>query len=284
MVPSGGLVTVSPRKWKLLGASQLEAAQGDIIVYIPRELAVTIEAVVELSGEHGIDADPSIPIKFTYIESGSGSKTVKGECTLNGGGDVLRLRTTSGNIHLRLADAAAQVALYKRQLGEVQRRLAVDQERMFDQLKAAEALTQLDQAQIELQLAQQLKQLQEQQAKQAEQLAREANSTTTWFWTWPELLTGVTSVDPDEQQKRIVYSVRPAYPDVLREGGLEGTVRLRVVIGPDGTVRSLRVLSGNPRLAEAALSAVKQWRYQPTLVDNKPVSVATTVSIQFKLE
>jgi TonB family protein len=277
------MATMAPRKWKLLGASQLESTQGDIVVYIPRELAVTIEAVVEFGGEHVIDADPSMPMKFTYVESG-GNKTVKGECSLNGGGDVLYLKTTSGNIHVKVADAVAQEALYKRQLGEVQRRLALDQQRLFEQLKSAQVLLQIDQAQIELQFAQQLKQVQEQQAKQAEQVARDASRTTTWFWPWPEALTGVTSVDPDEQQKKLVFSVRPAYPDELREGGLEGMVRLRAVIGPDGAVRSLRVVSGDVRLAAAAMNAVRQWRYQPTLVDNKPVSVATTVSIQFKLE
>jgi TonB family protein len=240
---------------------------------------------VEFGGEHVIDADPSMPMKFTYVESGGGNKTVKGECSLNGGGDVLYLKSTSGSIHVKVADAVAREALYKRQLGEVQRRLALDQQRLFEQLKSAQVLLQIDQAQVDqMQIEQQLKQIQEQQAKQAEQVARDASRTTTWFWPWPEALTGVTSVDPDEQQKKLVFSVRPAYPDELREGGLEGMVRLRAVIGPDGAVRSLRVVSGDVRLAAAAMNAVRQWRYQPTLVDNKPVSVATTVSIQFKLE
>src|SRR5207245_8822227 len=57
---------------KLLGASQLESGQGDIVVYLPRELAVTIDATIEMAADHRIEADPSLPVKVTFPDSGTG--------------------------------------------------------------------------------------------------------------------------------------------------------------------------------------------------------------------
>ena len=64
---------------------------------------------------------------------------------------------------------------------------------------------------------------------------------------------------------------------------LEGTVRLRVYVGEDGAVRDVKVLSGDRTLADAAVQAVRQWRYEPMLVDDKPVSVITNVTVEFRL-
>src|SRR5262249_6037884 len=70
------------------------------------------------------------------------------------------------------------------------------------------------------------------------------------FW-W-----GGVHVDPSEQQKRIVHSVSPVYPDVARQAGLEGDVTLRVVIGANGVVNEIDALSGEPLLTRAAIEAV----------------------------
>ena len=61
-------------------------------------------------------------------------------------------------------------------------------------------------------------------------------------------------------------------------------MELRALIGTDGTVRSLAVVSGNPFLVEAALAAVRQWRYRPTLLNNSPVEVETLITVNFVLQ
>ncbi|MGH9593021.1 MAG: DUF4097 family beta strand repeat-containing protein, partial [Bryobacteraceae bacterium] len=88
---------------KLMGASQLESGHGDIVVYVPRDMPVTIEATIDAGNDHRIVADPSLPLKINYITTESG-RQMHGQCEINGGGEVLRLRTVSGNIQLRYAD------------------------------------------------------------------------------------------------------------------------------------------------------------------------------------
>jgi periplasmic protein TonB len=78
--------------------------------------------------------------------------------------------------------------------------------------------------------------------------------------------------------------VRPIYPQTTRDGGIEGTVHLQGIIGADGTLIGLRVISSNdPDLAAAALESVRQWRYRPTLLNNVPVEVITEIDVDFKL-
>lgn len=285
----GALMAAPARAgWKLVGASQLEAAQGDIVVYIPRELAVTIEAVVELGGENRIEADSDLPLKVKYVDSGSGTKQVHGECTMNGGGDVLRLKTTSGNIRVKLADTAGQEAFYKQQIGQIQRHLALAQQRLYEQLSAEQKKTSQEmQQRVQQQLQQAQQELAAAQAAResaAPQAARNSVRTFVWNWPWPDFFSGAVHVTAEEQQKRLISTVSPAYPAIAREAGIEGTVRLRVLIDKDGVVQEVHLVGGPPSLAVAAQSAVKQWRYQPAVVDGKPVSVITTVAIQFKIE
>jgi protein TonB len=61
--------------------------------------------------------------------------------------------------------------------------------------------------------------------------------------------------------RRIIKKVEPVYPALLRERGIGGTVRLKVIVRADGTVRDVQVQGGNPILAESAVRAVKEWRY-----------------------
>jgi protein TonB len=72
----------------------------------------------------------------------------------------------------------------------------------------------------------------------------------------------------------------------MREAGLEGVVPMEALIGPDGTVASVRVLSAevHPAFARAAEDAVRQWVFSPTLLNGVPVEVEMTVSVQFSLE
>lgn len=82
---------------------------------------------------------------------------------------------------------------------------------------------------------------------------------------------------------RILNRTNPVYPPLARQTRISGTVRLHAIIAKDGTVQQLEVLSGHPLLVQAALDAVRQWRYQPTLLNGEPVEVDTTVDVIFSL-
>jgi TonB family protein len=83
-----------------------------------------------------------------------------------------------------------------------------------------------------------------------------------------------------------VKDVRPTYPASMREAGLTGVVPIEAIIGVDGTVSSVRVISAqvHPDFAIAAIDAVRQWRFTPTLLNGRPVEVVMTVSVRFDLE
>ena len=80
--------------------------------------------------------------------------------------------------------------------------------------------------------------------------------------------------------------VRPVYPKTMREAGREGVVPIEAIIGPDGSVASVRVVSAevHPDFAIAAADAVRQWKFTPTLLNGVPVEVVMTVKVQFNLE
>jgi len=85
-------------------------------------------------------------------------------------------------------------------------------------------------------------------------------------------------VTPGELQHR----VQPVYPAQAQAMHIEGNVILSATVGEDGSVRSLKVVSGHPMLARAAEEAVRQWRYRPALLNGKPVAMETRVTISFK--
>lgn len=85
------------------------------------------------------------------------------------------------------------------------------------------------------------------------------------------------------QAARLVKRVPPTYPTVAREEHLAGTVKMHAIIGKDGSVQSLRVFSGKCSLARASVDAVRQWRYQPTLLNGMPVEVDTQIDVIFSL-
>ena len=80
-----------------------------------------------------------------------------------------------------------------------------------------------------------------------------------------------------------IHDVPPVYPPAAREAGVQGLVVLEATIDPAGEVGNIEVLRSVPELEEAAIAAVEQWRYEPTLVDGAPVSVLMTVTINFLL-
>jgi protein TonB len=82
--------------------------------------------------------------------------------------------------------------------------------------------------------------------------------------------------------QRIAY-VAPQYPPLAQATRVEGEVQIEAIIGTDGTVQQLRVLRGAALLDAAALDAVRQWRYTPTLLNGIPVPVVMTVTVSFRL-
>jgi protein TonB len=95
--------------------------------------------------------------------------------------------------------------------------------------------------------------------------------------------TGPLKVGGNVQAARIINRVQPIYPPLARQTRISGTVRLHAIIGKDGTIQSLEVINGHPLLQQAALDAVRQWRYQPTLLNGEPVEVDTTIDVIFSL-
>jgi len=88
------------------------------------------------------------------------------------------------------------------------------------------------------------------------------------------------------QATKLLYMAKPAYPETLQQQGIEGTVLLEGVISVDGSFLSPRSLNSlaHPELKKAAMDAVKQWRYQPTLLNGKPVEAVTTITVNYRLE
>lgn len=82
----------------------------------------------------------------------------------------------------------------------------------------------------------------------------------------------------------LLNKVQPLYPVAARLMHIAGTVRLRAIIGTDGRVRDVEVLSGNPILAQAALAAVHEWRYRPTELNHEIVEVETEITVNFILQ
>lgn len=81
----------------------------------------------------------------------------------------------------------------------------------------------------------------------------------------------------------LARKVQPVYPPLARAARIQGVVLLQAMIGKDGTIENLHVLSGHPMLAAAAIEAVRQWRYRPYILNGEPVEVETQVTVSFSL-
>jgi periplasmic protein TonB len=81
----------------------------------------------------------------------------------------------------------------------------------------------------------------------------------------------------------LIKKVDPKYPSNARRNHIEGTVLLQAEIGTDGNIQNLKLISGEPSLARAAIKAVKQWKYKPYLLMGKPVAVETQITVDFSL-
>ena len=91
------------------------------------------------------------------------------------------------------------------------------------------------------------------------------------------------TVSSEEMSHNLLNKVMPVYPPEAKKAKIQGTVVLDAVIGKDGNIENLRVLSGPPELQQSALDAVRQWIYKPYLLNGDPVEVKTTVNIIYNL-
>ncbi len=95
--------------------------------------------------------------------------------------------------------------------------------------------------------------------------------------------TPFTYVPPGIQSQRLLRQDRPRYPELAKQARIAGTVRLLALIDETGTVEQLKLIDGHPLLVEAAIDAVRRWRYRPMLQDGVPVAVVTTIKIPFTI-
>lgn len=86
------------------------------------------------------------------------------------------------------------------------------------------------------------------------------------------------------QPPRLIHEVQPVYPILAMETRTEGNVLIDCIINKSGNVTDMKIVSGNPLLDSAAMNAVQQWQYSPTLLNGKPVSVQMIVTVNFSLQ
>jgi len=101
----------------------------------------------------------------------------------------------------------------------------------------------------------------------------------------PSLLASLEPVSVPEElaQKLLLEKVQPSYPEQALRAGMQGPVVLQAWIARDGTIRELKLIRGSFLLGQAAYQAVKQWRYQPYLLNGRPVEAQTLVTVDFRL-
>ena len=243
----------------LAGVSQLTSGNGDIVVFLPRNLAADIEATVEAGGERHIEADPALAM---MISGNRGTGSARGMIALNGGGAPLKLRTTSGTIHLRFLDT--EVALRDS--------LIRDQKERLNQHGVQLVPTNYDPSDP-------IGQAQPGNAPQPE--------SGDWLDSWIDRLQlafiGGTHEDPDEFLKHLTWQPNPIYPEVAMRAGVTGLVKLQVRATRDGHIEVEKLLDGSPALADAAITAVKQWRVSQAWMVAKRGDVITTLTFNFQL-
>jgi hypothetical protein len=132
---AGGITAWFVAPVKSPSQCELQSNDGDIVVYLPRQLPVTIDAQVQSGDEHRVIVDPAFKLELSDDGSSGGTHMVRAEGSLNGGGEVLHLRTVAGNISLVASDANKQVQLYKQQMEQMQEKIRLQ----LQQLERAQA-------------------------------------------------------------------------------------------------------------------------------------------------
>lgn len=88
----------------------------------------------------------------------------------------------------------------------------------------------------------------------------------------------------NQPEPPLIRKVAPVYPPLAKQARIQGVVVMNAVLAKDGTVQNLTVVSGHALLVQAALDAVRQWVYQPTMVNGQPVEVSTRINVNFTLD
>ena len=244
---------------RLPGPSQLSSRTGDIVVFVPRDLALTVDATVENGGPNRIEVDPALPLNIQAHAVGSSHAVGN----LNGGGAVLKLHTAAGKIRLKYLDEEA--SLRQSLLDEQKQRLA---QKLSDAGLADGNSHPAPTAPLPNLLP----------------AANEAKED--WFDEVKHLIElkiyGGIHEDEKDFKKRWVFYPSPDYPQLAMRAGIQGRVRLQVRLKADGTLTVERVLEGEPALVDAATAAVQQWRATPEQIEGKNVEVISTVSFNFR--
>ncbi|MGH9747643.1 MAG: DUF4097 family beta strand repeat-containing protein [Candidatus Acidiferrales bacterium] len=119
------------------GNCEFQSSDGDIVIYLPRKLPITIDAQIQDGDDHRVIFDPAFPVRLTYEDAANGTRRLRAAGELNGGGEVLHLRTVAGNIRLMLSDSDKQLVMYKQQMEDLEQRLQM-QMRLLEQSMAAD--------------------------------------------------------------------------------------------------------------------------------------------------
>jgi TonB family protein len=179
---------------------------------------------------------------------------------LNGGGPQLKLRSTAGRIRLQFLDSevALRQSLIREQIERISQRIPEYKPEYKGGITDPSAADH-----------------------------QSDDPKTDWLERWifdlERKFRGGVREDPDEFQKRVLNAPKPTYPTLAQRAGLQGTVRLQVRVMKDGRVEVQKLLEGDPMLADAAITAVKQWRAKPLWMSGEPVEVISTVTFNFQL-
>jgi len=90
----------------------------------------------------------------------------------------------------------------------------------------------------------------------------------------------MTTIDP----AMLIRRVEPIYPALAKQTHREGRVEMRAIIGTDGTIQSLQVVSGDPLFLMSAREAVQQWKYKPTYLNGTAVEIDTYITVVYTMQ
>jgi TonB family protein len=245
---AAGRISAKPAHKTGQGESQLTSGGGNIVLYVPRERGVTLDAVGNHDSGQQISADSSEPLLVSYQDSQTALHTLRCPCNLNGGGERMKLKAAAGNIVLRTSDPA--IAAPAEWILEGPEGLSAARSQQMDTEDGSSGFGFI------------------------EEMFRRVEES---FW-------GGVPINPDELQKHLQHSMAPIYPRVARTAGVEGDVILRVYVSSEGRVSQLKVLAGAPLLARAAVEALRQWRYVPFTMNGHLTNVVTTLVVEFRLQ
>ena len=91
-------------------------------------------------------------------------------------------------------------------------------------------------------------------------------------------------IGADVAQANLSSKVAPAYPELARAARVQDYVALQATIDKEGNIVDLKILHGHPLLNDAAIEAVKRWRYRPMLLNGQPIEVVTTITVNFSFQ